>query len=357
MIKKLRIQFICAIMAIATVMLAVILGMVVRFTRENLEMQSISTMRTVASTPHHQGELRRTKGDVRLPFFSVEIGKTGDLIGLDGGYFDLSNREDIQKIVAAAMESPEETGILRRYGLRFLKHQAPKGYTIVFADVTAEVTTIRYLYYNCAVIFLFAMCVFLGVSILLSRWAIRPVERAWEQQRQFVADASHELKTPLSVIMANTELMRREDTTPEERDACAGNVLTTTCQMRDLVENMLDMARVDNGSQKIRFAQVDLSQLVTDSVLSFRLLYEKKELGLDSTIQQGVFLQGSERHLFQVMDVLLDNALKYSFHTPGDRAGESVPNRKKLPDQRIQSRRAHPGRGAEEYFQALLPGR
>ena len=82
--------------------------------------------------------------------------------------------------------------------------------------------------------------------------------------------------------------------------------------MRSLVENMLEMARVDNGTAKMQVGAVDFSELVCDAVLSFQLLYEEKGMELACAVPEGVALQGSEQHLYQVMDVLLDNALKYS---------------------------------------------
>ena len=184
--------------------------------------------------------------------------------------------------------------------------------TIVFSDTTTEEATLKHLLYSCLMVFVVAMTAFLGISILLSRWAIKPVETAWNQQRQFVADASHELKTPLSVIMANAELMQNEDTCEEDRVKYAGNILSVTYQMRTLVENMLEMARIDNGTVKMDFSELDFSQLVSDAVLSFQLLYAEKGMGLESSIPDGITLNGSEQHLYQVMDVLLDNALKYS---------------------------------------------
>ena len=85
-----------------------------------------------------------------------------------------------------------------------------------------------------------------------------------------------------------------------------------TYQMRSLVENMLEMARVDNGTVKMNFTAVDFSQLVSDAVLSFQLLYEEKGMGLRCAAAEEIQVHGSEQHLYQVMDVLLDNALKYS---------------------------------------------
>ena len=313
MIRKLRIKFICVIMVIVMVLLGSILGVVIHFTGQNMQMQSISMMRTIATAPFRQGIPGKPHDDqVRLPFFTVQISSRGELIAASGGYFDLTDREYLQEIVNSALRSDREIGELDEHDLRFLKSASPRGFTIVFSDTTTESSTLKHLFYSCLGIFLVAMVVFFGISILLSHWVIKPVATAWDQQRQFVADASHELKTPLSVIMANAELMQNEETGEEERTAYSRNILNMTYQMRVLVENMLEMARVDSGTMKFVFSEVDFSQLVTDAALSFQLLYEEKGMGLRCAVPEGIVLRGSEQHLYQVMDVLLDNALKYS---------------------------------------------
>ena len=312
MIKKLRIKFVCIIMAIAMLMVGGILGVVIRFTGAGMEMQSVSMMRTIAASPFQQGNLAKPSDDeVRLPFFTVQISSRGQLITASGGYFDLSDREYLQQIINLTLESEQESGQLKEYNLRYLKSFSPMGLTIVFADTATETATIKSMVYNSLFIFLATMLIFLGISILLSRWMIKPVATAWNQQRQFVADASHELKTPLAVIMANAELMQNEDTAEEDIRKFSGNILSTTYQMLALVENMLEMARVDNGTLKMSFAQLDLSELVEDAALSFQLLYEEKNMGLRCAVSDGIAIHGSDQHLYQVMDVLLDNALKY----------------------------------------------
>jgi len=312
LIRKLRIKFVCVIMGIVMLLLAMILGVVIHFTGQNMEMQSINMMRAIATAPFQQGKLGKPPEEVRLPFFTVQIGNRGELLGISGGYFDLTDQEYIESIVNAALASEHNTAQLEDYQLRFLKEKSPRGYTIVFSDTTTESATLKNLYSICVLIFFVAMGVFLGVSILLSNWVIKPVAVAWDQQRQFVADASHELKTPLSVIMANAELLANEDTIPDDRRKFSRNILSMTYQMRTLVENLLEMARVDNGTLKMQFAALDFSELVRDAVLSFQLLYEEKGQTLQNAIPDGITLQGSERHLYQVLDVLLDNALKYS---------------------------------------------
>ena len=273
MIKKLRIKFVCIVMAIAMLMVGGILGVIIHFTRSNMEFQSVSMMRAIATNPFQQGHIGKPANDeVRLPFFTVQISNRGELITAGGGYFDLSDQEYLQQIINLALNADAESGELKQYDLRYLKAKSPMGLSIVLADTATEEATIRSMFYSSLVIFLAAMVIFLGISILLSRWVIKPVATAWNQQRQFVADASHELKTPLAVIMANAELMQNEEITQEDSQKFSANILSMTYQMRSLVENMLEMARVDNGTVKMHFTPLDLSELVGDAALSFQLL-------------------------------------------------------------------------------------
>lgn len=313
MIKKLRIKIICVIMTIVMLMMGGILGVIIHFTAESMEAESISMMRQLLNKPFHDDlHGKRPPNEVRLPYFAVIIDRQGELYIDNNSHYDLSDETHIRDIVDTVLLSGDEIGQLKELNLRYLKDDKPYGVVIIFSDMATERTTINNLFWTCLLIFVASGPVFLGISILLSGWVIRPVEKAWEQQRQFVADASHELKTPLAVIMANAELIQNEDASDEERKTFSQNILTMTYQMRSLVTNMLEMARVDNGTQKMKFGPVDFGQLVNDAALSFQLLYEEKGLDLQCTAPEEIKLTGSEQHLYQVLDVLLDNALKYS---------------------------------------------
>ena len=169
MIKKLRIKFICVIMAIVMVLLGCILGVIIHFTGQSMEMQSISMMRAIAAGPIQQGIPGKTMNDeVRLPFFTVQISSRGEVIATGGGYFDLSDREYLQEIINAALASEPESGELKDHDLRYLKAVSPRGYTIVFSDTTTESATLKHLLYSCLAVFFVTMILFLGISVLLS---------------------------------------------------------------------------------------------------------------------------------------------------------------------------------------------
>ena len=312
MIKRLRIKFICVVMTIVMLFLGISMGVVIHFAAQGMERTSLTQMRMMTNRMPRRENLRKESEEVRLPYFVVEVNQKGMLIRTEGDYFDLTDQENVLEIVQTTLASEEWTGKLETYRLRYLKESTPAGWRIIYSDTTAERAMLRSLVSSCVMIFAGASVIFFIITVALSQWVIRPVERAWNQQRQFVADASHELKTPLTVIMANAELLQEDEQVEEEHRRLSSNILSMSYQMRALVETMLEMARVDNGPEKMHKTEVDFSQMVQDAVLSMQLLYEERGLNLSCQGEEGICLQGSEQHLYQVLDVLLDNGLKYA---------------------------------------------
>ena len=300
MLRRLRLKFICIIMAIVMAALLIMFGLVYQITRNDLEAESVQMLRSVASEPFRLGRPGERPEEVRLPYFVLQVDRDGKLIPV-GGYYDLSDADYLQALLDAARETGKEIGVLEEYGFRFCFGRGPRGESVVFADLSSERSTLDGLVRTCALIGAASFFAFLIVSVFLTRWAVRPVERAWEQQRQFVADASHELKTPLTVILTNAELLQSPDCDRERRARSADSILAMSRQMRGLVEELLELARVDNGAIRAAMTSVDLRLLVSDALLPF-----------ENELETGVTVHGSEAHLRQVAEILLDNALKYS---------------------------------------------
>lgn len=312
MLKQLRIKFVAVVMVIVTVMLCLVFGMLYHFTRINLESESIRMMQSAAEVPFQSGPPSQRPGEVHLPYFILRLGGRGELIAQGGGYYDLTDEAFLRELVEAVLQAGEQTGILEDYGLRFCTVHSPMGQEMVFADISSERSTLKHLVQNCVLIGVLCLAVFFGLSLLLARWAVRPVEKAWKQQRQFVADASHELKTPLTVIMTNAELLQGPDGGGESRSQFSGNILTMSRQMRNLVERLLELARADNEGGQERFVPVDYSALVENALLPFEPVFFEKGLELSVQAEPGIVVNGSEQHLRQMVEILLDNAQKYS---------------------------------------------
>ena len=313
MLKKLRRKFVMINMSIVTAMLMVIFCLVYFLTKSNLETESVSMMQTVAENPFALEYPSAETTQIQLPYFTVTLNPMGDVIGTGGGYYDLSDEEFLQEIVEAAFEENAQTGILEEYGLRYYKSEViERTQSLVFADLSYENATLRDLIKTCAVIGVLAFAALLGASILLAGWAVKPVEEAWENQRRFMADASHELKTPLTVIMTNAQMLDHEECDEAHRRQLNRNIMTMSMQMRELVEKLLEIARVDDGQEHLIFEPVNLSDLVMETTLPFEAVLFEQGFVLDTQIEEGIEVSGSAEHLRRVLEILLDNAGKYT---------------------------------------------
>ena len=309
MLKKLRLRFVGINMAIVLVILCTIFGVLLHTTHANLERETTEMITAVAADPL---QLNWPDTSSRLPYFTVRISPYGSVRVSGTSYLDLSDEQVLSGIVTEALRSGDEQGLLRDYSLRYLRTAWRGSEYIVFADISSANATMQNLWRSCIFIGLCAAAVFLAVSFLLARWAVKPVEKAWTQQKQFVSDASHELKTPLTVILTNAEMLKDPSYSEPERQRFDDSILTMSHQMRGLVESLLELARVDNGAVKRVFAPVDASALVQDAALPFEALFYEKGLTLECEIEPDITVQGSAQHLRQCAEILLDNAVKYS---------------------------------------------
>ncbi len=312
MIHRLRVKFVVINMTIVALMMSVVFGLVYHFTRADLEEKSIRMMESIADHPFQIEMPGEQSEQIRLPFFILQLGAGGELIASRGGYFDLTDQEFLRDLVVKALSSSRNVGEIKEYGLRYYKANTPYRQSLVFADISSETAALKGLMRTCSLIAFLSFIMFLAISIWLSGWAVRPVEKAWKHQRQFVADASHELKTPLTVIMTNAELLQSCACGEEKQRRFSEAILTMSRQMRGLIEQMLDLARGDSGQAEAAFEPVDLSQTAENGILLFEPLYFEQGLTLHTEIEEGILVWGLKDRLSQLLDILLDNACKYS---------------------------------------------
>ncbi len=325
MIRKLRVRFVSIMMVIVCTMLIIIFGLVVHRTHSRIREDGLRMMENAAYAPMGTLSDRNPKRkdenktmNILLPFFRVLIDADGKIVDMDGDYYDLTQEGSeavLEELVSAVTASEEKVGDLRDYNLRYYRSGARKwdGQIIIFMDISSEIATMQNLYRTCVIIGLGSFASFLVISIFFARWAVRPVEEAWAQQRQFVSDASHELKTPLTVILPDAELLKSPRFDEAHKAQFVENILTMSTPMRGLVESLLQLARVDSGAiQKMPLQTIDLSGLVSDELLTFDALFFEKGLTLAEDITDGITVHGSPQHLKQVVEILLDNAQKYA---------------------------------------------
>lgn len=310
MLKKLRMRFVWINMTLLTILLCIILALVVHFTAQSLAAESSQLARSLANSPQYGSSHSQQLPQAQLPYFVVFRNLLGSVD--TKGYYDLSDQDEITEIIAAVDRQTKDEGLLKEYNLRYCRKAHPTGQKIVLVDVSSERSTVSNLFANCVFIGLASFSLLLMLSLWLSSMVIRPVERAWQQQKQFVSDASHELKTPLTVITTNAELLQSTQAEGQPDLNCVENILTTSRQMRRLVESMLELARADNGSLCATFSEVNLGEALQTVLLPFDALFFEHGMELDSDLGSSIVVWGSEPHLGYLLVTLLDNALQYS---------------------------------------------
>lgn len=312
MLRKLRVKFVLITMVVVTVMLCTVFTMVYHSTKTDLENTSNALLQRIAENPVPAGRPGPFERETQIPYFTLELGKRGEILNASSVHYDLTDEEFILQVVQAVSNTDRKSGILPEFNLRYYKSVMPGRQYLVFADTSGEQAMLGSLLASSVLIGLLCWLALLGVSIFLARWAVRPVEKAWQQQRQFVSDASHELKTPLTVIMTNAEMLQNPDNSPQDQAFLSGNVLTMSKQMQVLLEQMLELARSDNMRSQTEFSRVGLSALAEDAVLLFEPVFFDRGMALNCQIQPGITVAGSQGQLQQLLGIFLDNAQKYA---------------------------------------------
>ena len=218
----------------------------------------------------------------------------------------------LAQAAAQLADAPGGFGSLDGLGLFYEKRVAGGAAYLAFADMSAA-NGWQALALTLAGVGVAALAAFLVISVFFSRWALRPVEDAWTRQRRFVADASHDLKTPLTVILANTSILMEH---PERSVASQSQWVESTQheaeQMQGLVGDLLLLAQADESASKPSMERLDLADLVEGELLQFESVAFERGVELRSQLEPGVEIRGNVNRLRKLAGTLLDNACKYA---------------------------------------------
>lgn len=150
-------------------------------------------------------------------------------------------------------------------------------------------------------------------SYFLARRAMIPIQAAWEKQQQFVADASHELRSPITGIYSNAELMlRHPQLTIQEQSHRINTIMKESSRMTKLIASLLTLARSDADKAELQLAPVDFSEMVEMVAEHFKPLEELNKVSLTVQIKPAIELMADRERLHQLVVILLDNAFKYT---------------------------------------------
>lgn len=238
-------------------------------------------------------------------YFTVHYDANGDLESIDIRSIASANRSDAEALAKEAVASGKERGWLENY--RYKVVQDESGTDVIFISGAAERASNQRFLLAAAAVFVAGSLVVLLLIVLLSRRAVEPIADSYDKQKQFITDSSHELKTPLTLIRTNLDILESENGTSEWLD----DIRTETDNMTQLVNRLVQLARMDEGVAPQPLQRFDLSEAVSEMADAFAPVIEQQGMAFIQTITPNVTLNGDERAIRQLVGILLDNACKY----------------------------------------------
>lgn len=217
------------------------------------------------------------------------------------GYYD---DETVESILALIRKNGSEFDSVKGY--YFLSHRTPDGYSYTVLDATASAKDSSRVFTWAVAGGLAAWGLLFLLALKLSLVIVRPVEEAFERQNRFIADAGHELKTPIAVIQANADVLEAETGATK----WLSYIKTETRRMDTLVKDLMFLTAMEKGSESGK-ENVDLSLVVRGSALPFEALAFEKGMTLDIEVDEGISVRGSSFQLEKLVSILLSNAVKY----------------------------------------------
>lgn len=247
------------------------------------------------------------------PVVVYEVDEKGATITPSSSSTALIADEYLENAINDALSATEDFGHLSGSELLYSKRYVKDVVYVAFAD-GASVGGWKKLALTLLGVGLVALAGFLAISIRFSRWALAPVERAWDQQRQFIADASHELKTPLTVILANSAILKAHpEASVESQHQWIDSTQTEATHMQNLVNDMLELAQLDGEKRSAeKIDPFDLSDAVEGEALQFESVAFERGVVIEENIASEVFVRGDAERIRRLVRTLLDNACKYS---------------------------------------------
>lgn len=242
-------------------------------------------------------------------FYSVAVSDGGEILATDNGNTEIYDDAELEKYALEIAAGKKAQGT--KDSLIYLTAEKD-GYTLVtFMDNTIMQESMTTLFRYTLIFGSFAIIALFFVAIYLAKRIVQPLEESYQKQKRFISDAGHELKTPVSVVSANAELLYREI----GENQWLANIQYENERMGKLVGQLLELARTENVTVQTEY--LDFSRLVGGEVLPFESVAFEKGLLLNCDIENGLFLDGSSGQLKQLVSILLDNAICH-----GDRGKE-----------------------------------
>ena len=317
MIKRLKIKFIVLAMTSLTVLLAVIVAGMNVINYSSVVSDADSTLSLLSKNKGTFSGIEKGKGNPlphgmskELPYesryFSVILDEGGEIVGTESSKIVSVDASSAAEYAEKVMNSEAVKGFVGNF--RYVRYREADGERIIFLDCGRKLDSFYTFLYASVGMSVAGLLVIFFVIFFVAGKILRPVTESYEKQKQFITDAGHELKTPLTIINANVDILEME--IGENDSLC--DIAQQTKRLRSLTDNLVTLARMEEGESTIQKIEFPVSEVVTSAATPFRALALAQNKTFECNIQPWLTLYGNDKAIEQLVCILMDNALKYS---------------------------------------------
>ena len=267
-------------------------------------------------------ELMYTMSSPKKPMINSPMMASSIIIELDSNnniaqvltYMEL-DKEALQETIYEIVNSENQFDKVKIEGSTYgyLKEYTTKGLKIVLMSREQQLNVLANLLKVFLAIGSISLILLLFISIYLTNRTIKPIKESFEKQKQFIANASHELKTPLTIIRTNTSLvLSNRSETVESQSKWINYINNQIERMAKLIDEMLSLAKLDTGKELVEFTSFNISKLINNVLLTFEAVLFENNIQISSNIEDDITIKGDKESIKKVFNILLDNAIKYT---------------------------------------------
>lgn len=317
MIKKLRNKLIALSMLSLLLVLTVILGSIYLINYRNIVKNADTILEILKENggSFPKGDDRRKKEfpnamSPEIPYesryFSVLINESGNIMAVDTGQIAAVDTAKAIQYAKIVWNKTKLQGFIGDY--RYMKQPCEGGSRIIFLDCGRSLASFRIFLITSCIISAAALLAVLFLMIIFSGRIIRPVSESYEKQKRFITDAGHEIKTPLTIIAADADVLGMEIGENE----WLYDIQKQTSRLTELTQSLICLSRMEEEPKRYQMIDFPVSDIVSETMQSFQALAKAQNKTFLSNIQPMLSMHGDEKAFCQLITILLDNALKYS---------------------------------------------
>lgn len=309
MFKKLRFKLLLINMSLLTTVFIAIFGTIFVISSINMNREISTTLYSLI--------YNAPKVNPSTTFIALEIDQNGNIIKQTQSFNTEVDKTILKNVAHAVLNNKVNSGIvtISDSSYSYLKsiNLNTKITRIVFVDRSNYQNFLYQLLKSFLLVGLLSLVILFIISVYLTNKTIQPIKQAFDKQKQFIADASHELKTPLTIIKTNTSLiLSNPDDSVKYQAKWINYINSQIDRMSKLIDEMLSLAKLDAQESNIILLPVNISKIIESMILMFDAIIYENNLNLESDIKKDVFVHGDKENLKRLFSILMDNAIKHT---------------------------------------------